>query len=162
MRRLDVQKVGRVNSLWQWTRFKNPITVAFNFMIIQLCKYMPSLRVKNALLSFLGVKLGEHVAFGLAVQLDIFFPELIEIRDNTIIGYNATLLAHEFMNRELRTGRIIIGKNVVIGANSTVLAGVEIGDGAVVGAMSLVTKDVPRNVVVGGIPAKVIRKNSGK
>ena len=53
---------------------------------------------------------------------------------------------------------IHIGKNVWIGANATVLAGVTIGDGAVVAAGAVVTKDVEPNTIVGGVPAKVIKK----
>ena len=56
---------------------------------------------------------------------------------------------------------IHIGKNVWIGANATVLAGVTIGDGAVVAAGAVVTKDVEPNTIVGGIPAKVIKKIEG-
>ena len=50
------------------------------------------------------------------------------------------------------------GKNVWIGANATVLAGVTIGDGAVVAAGAVVNKDVESNTIVGGVPAKVIKK----
>ena len=53
---------------------------------------------------------------------------------------------------------IHIGKNVWIGANATILAGVTIGDGAVVAAGAVVTKDVEPNTIVGGIPAKIIKK----
>ena len=53
---------------------------------------------------------------------------------------------------------IHIVKNVWIGANATVLAGVTIGDGAVVAAGAVVAKDVAPNTIVGGIPAKVIKK----
>ena len=53
---------------------------------------------------------------------------------------------------------IHIGKNVWIGANATVLAGVTIGDGAVVAAGAVVTKDVQTNTIVGGVPAKIIKK----
>ncbi|MEZ3485540.1 MAG: hypothetical protein K1W22_02795 [Lachnospiraceae bacterium] len=55
---------------------------------------------------------------------------------------------------------IHIGKNVWIGANATILAGVSIGENAVVAAGAVVTKDVPDGVVVGGIPAKIIKKIS--
>ena len=57
---------------------------------------------------------------------------------------------------------IHIGKNVWIGANATVLPGVTIGDNAVIAAAAVVTKDVPANVVVAGVPAKVIRKTEKK
>ena len=54
-------------------------------------------------------------------------------------------------------GDIIIGNDVWIGVNATIMGGVKIGDGAVVGACSLVTKDVPPYAVVGGVPAKIIK-----
>ena len=53
---------------------------------------------------------------------------------------------------------IHIGKNVWIGANATVLAGVTVGDGAVVAAGAVVTKDVEPNTIVGGVPAKLIKR----
>jgi acetyltransferase-like isoleucine patch superfamily enzyme len=52
---------------------------------------------------------------------------------------------------------VIIGNNVWLGSRSIILKGVTIGDNSVIGAMSLVTKDIPPNSVAGGIPAKVIR-----
>lgn len=51
-----------------------------------------------------------------------------------------------------------IGNDVWIGANATILPGVSIGDGSVIGAGAVVTKDVPPMVVVGGVPAKIIKK----
>jgi acetyltransferase-like isoleucine patch superfamily enzyme len=54
-------------------------------------------------------------------------------------------------------GRITIKKNAWIGANATILPGVTIGENAVVAAGAIVSKDVPANTVVGGIPAKVIK-----
>lgn len=53
--------------------------------------------------------------------------------------------------------KVVIGKYVWIGARATILPGVTIGDGAVIGAGSVVTKDVPSCAVVGGNPAKVVK-----
>ena len=53
---------------------------------------------------------------------------------------------------------VVIGKRVWIGANVTILPGVTIGDNAIVGAGAVVTKDVPANIIVGGVPAKQIGK----
>lgn len=90
--------------------------------------------------------------------MDIFFPQLIEIGDNTIIGYNTTILCHEFLIREYVTGRVVIGKDVMVGANTTILPGVTIADGSVVSAHSLVNNDVEG--FVGGVPARPLEKET--
>jgi acetyltransferase-like isoleucine patch superfamily enzyme len=51
----------------------------------------------------------------------------------------------------------VLGKRVWVGSNSTILQGVTIGDNAIIAAGAVVTKDVPANTVVGGVPAKFIR-----
>jgi len=86
----------------------------------------------------------------------------IYIGDGTLIGHNVVLatINHEFdpASRGInRPSPIRIGKNVWIGSNATVLPGVSIGDGAIVAAGAVVTKDVPENCVVGGVPARLIR-----
>lgn len=55
-------------------------------------------------------------------------------------------------------GDIVIGNDVWIGYKAIILAGVKIGDGAIIGTRALVTKDVPAYSIVGGVPAKIIRK----
>jgi len=105
----------------------------------------------------IGVRIGKDASIGLMAMFDIFFPELIEIGENSVVGYNVTLLAHEYLVDECRTGRIKIGKNVMIGANSTILAGVNIGDGAIISACSLVNRDVRCDAFVGGVPIKDLR-----
>ncbi len=87
----------------------------------------------------------------------------IWIGDNALIGHNAVLatLNHNpepAKRANLIPARIVIGKNVWLGANVTILPGVTIGDGAIVAAGGVVTRDVPPNTVVAGVPAKVIRK----
>lgn len=87
----------------------------------------------------------------------------VTIGDGTLIGHNAVLatLNHDFAPEKrgtLHPSPINIGKNVWIGANVTVLPGVTIGDNAILAAGAVVTKDVPTNVIVGGVPAKVIKE----
>ncbi len=159
-RKLEIYKVEGRNSLRKWHRIKNPVRVSFNFVIIYLCRFLPSLSLKNFLYSLIGIKIGKDVSIGLMVMFDIFFPELIEIGDNTVVGYNVTILAHEYLVKEWRKGTVKIGHNVMIGANATVLAGVEIGDAATVSACSLVNKDVAPGSFVGGVPVTEIGEKS--
>ena len=53
---------------------------------------------------------------------------------------------------------IVLGRNVWVGSNATILQGVTIGDNAIVGAGAVVTKDVPANTIVGGVPARFIKR----
>lgn len=152
---------GKHNSLWYWNRVVSPLKVIKNFIIIQLCRYSPSFRFKNFLCrSFLGVKIGRHTSLGLMVMFDIFFPERITIGENVIIGYNSTVLCHEFIRDEYRLGNVVIEDDVTIGANTTILPGVTIGKGATVSACSLVNKDVAPGSFVGGIPIRELRRNA--
>ena len=86
----------------------------------------------------------------------------VVIGDDCLIGHNTVLatLNHDLdpsRRADMRPAPIIIGANVWVGANATVLPGVKIGDNAVVAAASVVTKDVPENTVVVGSPARVVR-----
>src|SRR2546428_3976940 len=109
----------------------------------------------------LGMKVGDHAAFALMVMVDVFFPEKISVGPNTVIGYNTTILTHEYLIREYRLGEVKIGANVMIGANTTILPGVTIGDHATIGAGSVVHKDVAAGSFVAGNPLQVIRSGSG-
>lgn len=87
----------------------------------------------------------------------------ITIGDGVLIGHNVVLatLNHDIDPRKrsnMYPAPITIGHNVWIGANATVVPGVNIGDGAIIAAGAVVTKDVPPNVIVGGVPAKILKE----
>ena len=87
----------------------------------------------------------------------------IEIGDGSLIGHNTTIatLNHDFnpAKRQYLTPRPVkIGKNVWIGSDCTILPEVEIGDGAIIGAGSVVTKSIPANTIAVGNPARVIKE----
>lgn len=90
----------------------------------------------------------------------------VVIGDDCLIGHNTVLatLNHDLApsrRADMHPAPIVIGRNVWIGANVTVLPGVTIGDNAVVAAASVVKKDVPENSVVVGSPARVVRSLTG-
>lgn len=144
---------GIGNSMHRWYRIRSPLRVAINYAVILLCRISPSLVLKRFLLRRLGVTVGTGVAFGLESTPDVFWPELITVEDDAIIGYDATLLCHEFLRDEYRTGAVTIREGAMIGAGAIVLPGVEVGENAQVAANSLVTEDVPPDTTVAGVPA---------
>lgn len=102
---------------------------------------------------------------GVFINSGTMFTDLggIELADNVLVGPNATLISvNHPLNpedrREIELKPIFIDQNAWLGANSTILPGVTVGKNAVVGAGAVVTKDVPANTVVAGVPARVIKK----
>ncbi|KGX86202.1 acyltransferase [Pontibacillus litoralis] len=157
MRKTERYHVQDKNSLWHIYKTVPFWKVAKNFIVIQAARYTPFIPMKNWLYrTFLHMKVGNHTAFALMVMPDIMFPEKITVGTNSVIGYNTTILAHEYLIKEYRLGQVTIGDQVMIGANSTILPGVTIGDGAIISAGTLVHKDVPPGCFVGGNPMKVI------
>lgn len=86
----------------------------------------------------------------------------IEIGDGCLIGQQVVIatLNHDLNpahRKDMLPKPVKIGKNVWVGAHATILPGVTVGDNAVIAAGAVVTKDVPANTVVGGVPAKIIK-----
>ncbi|HEY4374001.1 MAG TPA: acyltransferase [Burkholderiales bacterium] len=113
------------------------------------------------------VELGDRSQVGHNAHLD----HDVVIGDDVLMGPDVVMMSagHEYddptvpINRQGQTKRtpIHIGNDVWIGTRVVILPGVRIGDGAVVGANAVVTKDVPPYAVVAGVPAKVIRMRGG-
>jgi acetyltransferase-like isoleucine patch superfamily enzyme len=108
-----------------------------------------------------NTKIGKNVF----INFDCVFLDLggITIEDNVLIAPKVSLLSEGHpvspQNRQsLVPGHIHIKKNAWIGAGATILPGVTIGENAIVAAGAVVSKDVPANTIVGGIPAKIIKE----
>lgn len=91
----------------------------------------------------------------------IYCSKLIKIGNDTVISWGVTILDSDFhqFNNVLKNDEIVIGNHVWIGSNATILKGVNIGNNSVIGSGAVVTKDVPENCFVGGVPAEIIKTN---
>jgi len=108
----------------------------------------------------MGMKVGNNFSRLNGVILDPSHCWLIDIGDNVTIAPRVHILCHDASTKQFigytKIGRVNIGNNVFIGAETVILPGVNIGNNVIIGANSTVTHDVPDNTVVAGTPAKVI------
>lgn len=125
---------------------------------MSMSNFLPnSLRLK---LVRWGVKCGKSF-IGQQVIFDSEHPENIEIGDFCAITMRCILLTHYVVPRgsyhDYEYGKIKIGNNVFLGANTVITKSVTIGDNVIVGAGSIVTKDIPSNEIWAGVPARFIK-----
>lgn len=117
----------------------------------------------------LGCHVGQNVYVGDHVAIDFNHADLIYVDDYAHITDGCRLLCHQRNLRhyykgdnaadlDYRLGEIHIGKGVMLGMETMIMPGVTIGDGAIVGAYSLVTKDIPPYTIATGRPAKVVKE----
>ena len=109
------------------------ITMRFIFLDFMLLTPFCALFYK-----LMGAKLGKNVQINSTRVGDI---SLLEIGDNSVIGGNATVICHSFEKKGLLVEKVKIGRNVIVGLNSIILPGVEIGDNAVIAAGAVVPKN---------------------
>lgn len=105
-----------------------------------------------------------HIGENVFINMGCKFQDQggIFIGDGTLIGHNVVLATLNHAQNPSRRyamthAPIVIGKNVWVGSNATILQGVKIGDGAIIAAGAVVNKDVAPNTIVGGTPAKYIK-----
>ena len=110
------------------------------------------------------VWIGEGVVIGnnVKIQAFAFIPSGVTIEDNVFIGPRVTFTNDKYPetikdrgDKKWTPERTIVRRGASIGASATILPGIEVGQNAKIGAGSVVTKDVPANVVVCGVPARI-------
>ena len=166
---------------------KSFFVVSYEFLmniIFSLPRYRFFIFLKVSLLRLMGAKIGKGVVIypgvwitpgrnlvikdhvDLAKDVLITTTGGVEIGERTLIGYRTQIISSDHTIPPIgepfpisgdNHKKIVIGKDVWIAANCLITAGVSIGDGAVIGGGSVVTKDVPQNAIVGGVPAKIIK-----
>ncbi len=107
-----------------------------------------------------GLIVGERFSLQKGAQIDSAFPWLITIGNQVTIAPSALILSHDGSTKNLigytKIGCVEIADNVFIGAKSIILPNTKIGKNCVIGANSVVSGNIPDNVVVAGNPAKII------
>ena len=104
-----------------------------------------------------GMDLHPTCQFSLSARFDRTYPRGIHVGEESYVAFDAAILSHEMIRRLYAHTRI--GRRCFIGARSIIMPGITVGDGSVVAAGSVVTKDVPPRTVVAGNPARVIRSD---
>ena len=118
---------------------------------------------------FVEIRKNVTVGRNCKIQSHSFLCEGVSIEDEAFIGHGVMFINDRYPRSATASGALqtegdwkvvptVIKKGASIGSNATILCGVTVGEGAIVGAGSVVTKDVPPRTIVAGNPAKVIRK----
>jgi len=119
--------------------------------------------------AFVEIQKNAYIGKNCKISSHSFICEGVHIEDNVFIGHNVTFINDKYPRSINETGSLqtendwkvvetFIRKGASIGSSSTILCGVTVGENAIIGAGSVVTKDVPSNTIVAGVPAKTIRK----
>jgi acetyltransferase-like isoleucine patch superfamily enzyme len=123
--------------------------------------------VRTNLQRLRGITIGKNVFLAGSCFLDPVKPELITIEDWVSISGNVTILTHSRPTQPLREimedggakiAPVVIKRGAWLGVNSIILPGVTVGENSIVGAGAVVTKNVPPNTIVAGVPARAIKK----
>lgn len=118
--------------------------------------------------TFVEIQKGAHIGNHVKVSSHTFICEGVTIEDDVFVGHGVMFINDKYPRSIASSGELqteadwsvvptLIKRGASIGSNATILCGVTVGEGAIIGAGSVVTKNVPRGAVVAGNPARVIR-----
>jgi len=118
--------------------------------------------------AFVEIQKNSSVGKRCKISSHTFVCEGVEIQDNVFIGHSVTFINDSYPRATTASGELqteadwkvektVISKGASIGSGSTILSNISVGENAIVGAGSVVTKDVPANAIVAGNPARVLR-----
>ena len=119
--------------------------------------------------TFVEIQKNASIGKNCKISSHTFICEGVHVEDNVFIGHNVTFINDKYPRSANEDGSMqteadwkvvetFVKKGASIGSSSTILCGVTIGENAIVGAGAVVTKNVPANLIVAGVPAKVIKK----
>lgn len=115
-------------------------------------------KLRRLALVICGAKIGKHTFIGQNVYFDPLAIQNISVGDHCFITQNVSILVHFYgKERKFYFGKVEIGDNVFVGMNSLICKPVKIGSKSVIGGGSVITHDIPENVLAGGVPCKVIK-----
>ncbi|MHA7646457.1 acyltransferase [Nitrosopumilus sp. S4] len=101
-----------------------------------------------------NLKLGKNFDIGTFTYINSHFG--VEIQDDVQIGSHCSIYSHSTIDS--KQGNVILKKNCKIGTHSTIMPNVTIGENSIIASYSFVTKNIPKNQIWGGIPAKPLKK----
>ena len=137
----------------------------YNFVNLYGCEIGDETRIGT----FVEIQKGAKVGRRVKIQSHTFICEGVEIEDQVFVGHGVTFINDRFPRAVTASGELqadgdwsleptIVRRGATIGSGATILCGVEIGENAIVGAGSVVTRSVPAGTVVAGNPARVLRR----
>lgn len=138
------------------------ISFAYKTFLHLIAMNIPYGRLNRAIYRMRGSKIGKNVQITHGVFLEEIYPEFITIGDNVQIGPNVIIVAHDSSSHCIKPEaplickKIVIERNVYIGAGSIILPGISIGEYSIIAAGAVVTKDVLPRTIVAGVPARKI------
>jgi acetyltransferase-like isoleucine patch superfamily enzyme len=119
--------------------------------------------------TFVEIQKNAYIGKNCKISSHTFICEGVHIGDNVFVGHNVTFINDKYPRATNENGSLqteadwkveetFVGNGVSIGSSSTILCGIKIGEGAMIGAGSVVTKDVPAGATVYGVPAREVKK----